>query len=185
MIWFPIVCGGPLSPSDWIQLAIAVFTLFAAIAAMIAAWSSDRAAQASLYSQLMDQYGSPEMLEALRQLILWRNQAKHNRDAEVMSFHEVVDEWATAIQSPEPSQPIREQDIRRRRVTYFYSVVARLIDERRLSAGFAADLRSLSGREVLCEIVLPMERALRKARNARPDDGGAELLKRLERLFCS
>ena len=51
-------------------------------------------------------------------------------------------------------------------MTYFYSVFARLIDKRQLSAGFAEDMQRLSGRDISSDIVLPMERALREARHS-------------------
>jgi len=176
--------------ADKIQIVIAVCTAAAAVAAWIAAKDSKRAAQAGLFSQLMAEYGSPEMGDALRELTAWHKGGQPGfqatfRPIHAPSFQENLEGWARSTASLHPSEEALKLHQYRRRITYFFSVVDRLVREGELGGGFARDLQELTGTNVLCTIVLPMEEAFRNARgDAKPDDGGARILTRLKQTFC-
>ena len=173
----------PLDLTDWIQLIVALFTGAAAWAAWASARASKRASEANLFSSLVAQYSAPEMLEALRALEQWRRSLTPDfttgRRAGAGAFFEGnVRGWAKNISSHDPSDQAQALNQQRRRVTQFFSLVARLIQEGELTAGFADELRELSGRHILYQVAIPMELALQEASAT----SNVVAMRRLERL---
>jgi hypothetical protein len=191
------VGNGPaaLNPADWIQVIIALIALAAVVAAVWAARASKRAAEAGLFSTIIGQYSSPEMLEALQSLGHWHRSGTSYVGGVVygdpvfgrgvsVSFLEDVRAWAETIwSSREPGKDAVKLDQYRRRVTYFFALAALLIEEGQLSEGFAGGFRRLLGKELYLDVVVTMELALREARRASSDDGGMKQLQQIHRVF--
>jgi len=189
--------NGPeaLKLADWIQIAIALVALAAIGAAVWSAKTSKRAAEAGLFSTILPQYSSPEMLEALQSLGHWhRSGTSFVRGAVFgepvfgqgasVPFLDDVRGWATTIwESAEPGKDAVKLDQYRRRVTSFFALAALLIESGKLSTGFAEGFRQLLGKELYLDVVLPMELALREARGASPNDGGMKQLQQIHRVF--
>ncbi len=174
--------------AEGIQLLIACASLAAVVAAVWAATAAKRASEAGLFSSIIAQYSSPEMLEALQSLGRWRRSGDPTfspgwRSGDSGSFHQNVRGWAKVALSGQPSEPTVRLDQHRRRVTYFFALAALLIEEGQLSAGFAEGFRSLLGKELYLDVVLPMELAIREHRGACADDGGMKQLEQIHRIF--
>ena len=127
------------------------------------------------------------MLEALRALEQWRRSLTPDfttgRRAGAGAFFEGnVRGWAKNISSHDASDQAQALNQQRRRVTQFFSLVARLIQEGELTAGFADELRELSGRHILYQVAIPMELALQEA-SATTNVAAMHRLERLRRVF--
>jgi hypothetical protein len=138
-------------------LVIAGTTALAAAAAWRAAVATRRTTEANLFSQLMSEYASAEMEKALNLLAnqrdLWL------ADPEERTFQALVENWARIFVSKR--QP-NELNNARRRVSHFYQKASRLIDEDLVSGGLREELLHLSGRDLMHDIVIPLDRALAK-----------------------
>jgi hypothetical protein len=144
----------------WIALGtgvIAVATGFAAAAAWRAATATRRTTEARLFVQLMSEYSSPEMAKAMNHLSRladgWR------KDPQGRPFEQLVDNWAS-IYARDRSDD--QTDNAQRRVSHFYRKVTRIVQEGLLRGGLRKEMLELSGRELMYEVVIPMEQALAK-----------------------
>jgi hypothetical protein len=152
-----------MQATDWMLLLIALFTAAAAGGALWAASHSRRAAQASIFSSLMAQYSDEEMLNAMRALAEWRDQAQRGRTGRDLSLDTKVDEWAYDLASASASTSSRILNEHRRRVTHFFLLAARLIRGQHISGDLAAALVELNGKRIWLDVVAPMEEAMHKA----------------------
>lgn len=214
---FPIPYSGPihvgLGPAEIIQVVIALLTLIIAIATAIAAraavesatgaadsvLATERSSAATLFSNLMAQYSAPEMLHSLRVLENWHrtrtpNFAGGNPPSSALSlFHANVIQWARRVESTDSSdQAALDLTVQRRRVSYFYWLVACLIKGNYLPDTLSNTLRDLSGKDIYAAVVVPMELALREEIRSTainrgdvpdPDDGGMRQLLLIQEVF--
>jgi hypothetical protein len=158
-------------------LVIAVATAAAAIAACVAAVATRRTTDANLFSQLMSEYSSPEMEKALNVLASQRDSWR--ADPEGRTLQTLVDNWARIFVSKRHPDELNNA---RRRVSHFYQRVGRLMDEKLLSGGLREELMSLSARDLMHDIVIPLDRAL--AHELKTDASGDDAhLDRFIRLF--
>ncbi len=169
-----------MSADFWIAIAtsvIAIATGFAAGAAWWAARATRRTTEASLFAQLMSEYSSPEMSKALTYLADLANSWR--RDPTGRSFEQLVDSWASINAQNESDVHTNNA---RRRVSHFYRKTTRIIEEKLISGGLRKELAQLSGRELMHDVVIPMERALaRKLGTDHHEDLG--YIDRFQRTF--
>lgn len=150
-----------MTPDTLIAVAtvvIAIATGFAAAAAWWAARATRRTTEASLFSQLMTEYASPAMSAALKQLAA--NLRGWSEDPQHRSFDELVDRWARITAQRGGAENVLNDA--RRTVSHFYRKATRMIEEGLLTGGLCTELADLSGRDLMHDMVIPMERALAK-----------------------
>jgi len=147
-----------LDSQDWTAIAtvvIAVATAGAAMAAWKSAAATRRTAEAQLFSQLMTEYSSPDMGAALNRLR--EQQRAWSADPQGRSFDELVEAWARHVNdSLLEDDP---NDLARRRVASFFWKAARVISEGLLSGGLKEEVVEIGGKELVAEVVVPMELA--------------------------
>lgn len=134
-------------------LVIACATAVAAIAAWRAARDTRRTTEAQLFSHLMSEYSSPEMAKALSELM--DTALGWETDPLGRSFEDMVKNWARLRQ--QGSHPMGDA---RRRVSHFYRKVTRILQGGLVTGGLRSELEELNGRDVMHEVVIPIERAL-------------------------
>jgi len=164
------------------SIVATVAQVLAAAGACAAAWyarqsaeSSARAAQAQLFTQLADAYDTPEMAQALRSLRRWR-------EDRATDFAIAVEDWATDQVSDRPSEATLARDTQRRLVSHFFGKAALTVEEHMLAGNTRDFVASLYGREVMRDVVLPMDRALHR-RQGSPTADAFEMEKRFLRAF--
>lgn len=165
--WIPtaVVIWASMTLNEWIDLAIAIGTAIAAGAACFSAYATRRTSEAQLYVELMSEYASTEMEAALTTL---RNTLDHwSLPLSSATYAEEIADWARRTVSVRPpNNPINDA---RRRVSHFYRKVTRVISEKLLNDGLRDELRHLSGRYLMHDIVIPLDRALSQEAGTKAD----------------
>jgi hypothetical protein len=154
---------------------IAGGTLAAAWFAKLSADSSAKAMQAQLYSDLIQSYDMDVMSNALRELANWRA-------GRAADFDTAVKDWAREQASERPSPACLELDRKRSFVSHFYHKASRLIEGGMLQAGLKDEIVALFGKQVMHDVVLPMDRAAHTAQKS-PARNAMEQERRFLRAF--
>lgn len=155
-----------MTQSDW-TLVLTALSAMGALGAALAAWRSARAttlaAEAQLFSVHYADYGTAEMLRALRVLRMWKSE---NGD-------EFEVKWKRALDANDPKA--HEVDQARRQVRFYFFRALRLYEANYVSKRFVEELAAVDGINILYDIVEPLEYAL----NARYDNSRFEKLRSL------
>ena len=141
----------------------ALGALGAAIAAAASARATRRAAEAQLFSTHYAEYGTAEMLRALRVLRVWHSDMGNEFEIK----------WKKALDANE--ERAHEVDQARRYVKFYFMKVLRLHESGYVNKRFLKELTAVDGINILYEIVEPLEFAL----NARFDVSKFNRLKKL------
>jgi len=141
----------------------ALGALGAAVAAAASARATRRAAEAQLFATHYAEYGTSEMLRALRVLRAWRSDMGDEFEIK----------WKRALDSKD--ERAHEVGQARRHVKFYFMKALRLYEAGYVSQKFLTELAGVDGINILYDIVEPLEFAL----NARFDDSKFKLLKNL------
>jgi hypothetical protein len=137
-------------------IVIAVATGFAAFGAMRAARATSDTVAAQLFQQLMTEYASPEMGEALEEL---RRQSATLADQPgAPSAAEARERWARITTSP--GHASNSLNAARRRVSHFFAKTARILDAGLISGSLRQELEQLAGLDLVHRLVSPLNQAL-------------------------
>lgn len=169
-----------LDANAWIAvgtIVIALATAAAAFGARSSAVATKRAVEAQLFSQLMSEYSSPAMAEAI--LVLKTNERAWRTDSGGQTFEQLIARWADRIGRGLPSDdPINNA---RRRVAHFFWKAARLIEEGLLTGGLREAIQDLNAKDIVYDVVIPLEEALARVQFA--DVAAAAEFARFRRAF--
>ena len=154
---------------------IAGGTLAAAWFAKASADASARVMQAQVYSDLMQSYDQDVMSNALRELGKWH-------EGRAVDFDTAINDWATEQVSARPSSACLERDRQRRLVSHFFHKASLLVEENMVQAGLKNEILALFGKQIMRDVVLPMDRALHIAQGS-PSKNAMELEKRFLKVF--
>ena len=156
----------------------AVFTAGTAAAAALATRATRRSTEAQVFSALMSEYGSREMSEALRELGAWEK----GYSSSGQPFKQATDSWGKDLASPRPSDETLRRNEQRRLVAHFFWKTSSLIEEKFLRGGLAKELTSHAGKNVMLNVVLPLEMVLRSTIGADSAES-VRLEDRFKRVF--
>ena len=137
-------------------VVIALATGVAAVAAAFAARATRRTTEAQIFSALMSEYASAEMGTALGQL-----RDAHRgwyRDPQGRQPEKLIEAWARRQVDVGAHGDLT--DSARRLVAHFYWKATRIIDEGLVRGGLKEELRSLAGKDLMYDIVIPLETLL-------------------------
>lgn len=158
-------------------IIIAVATAAAAFATRSSAHAAKRTVEAQLYIQLMSEYSSADMAQAI--LVLKTNERGWRNDSEGRTFDQMLTRWAERIARGMPSDdPVNNA---RRRVAHFFWKAARLIEEGLLTGGLRQAIQELNAKDLMYDLVTPMEQAL--ARLQFPDLAAPTDFARFQKAF--
>ncbi len=167
----------PVTVGDAVPIISAAALVAAAWAAVRSARDSQRAAQATLYTEIMSRYSSPEMAEALRYLANLQTIAEP-------SLEKFAASWAQSIASGRPiSDQVREIDHHRRRVAHLFWDASLLVNDGLITEGLRQELLDLSGRTIMRDVVLVLEVELHKAEKT-PSPTAMHKVERFLSVFC-
>jgi hypothetical protein len=156
---------------------IAIATAGAAAGAFCAARATRRTSETQLFTQIMSEYASSEMGEALRHLRVqysrWAN------DPSNRPFERLVEAWANTYATSGSSGD--RTDSARRLVSHFFQKVTRIVEEGLVRGGLRQEFLSLSGKDLMYDIVIPLDRAL--AKHIKTEAGVEDFIERFQRVF--
>lgn len=132
----------------WYEALVMLFAAAAAIGAWAAAWATKRAAEAQILLDLLNDYATPEMAEALRTLRSWQEQ--HG--------DEFADNWELGMATSDANADA--VDHARRRVSAYFQNVDELWQNRLISRNTARAAVDKAGLPVLINVCGPLERRL-------------------------
>src|SRR6266581_3008494 len=153
-----------------IGFGLALITALTALGALLAAigsWRSARAtrraAEGNLFSALYAEYGTPEMLRALRVLRSWKSD----------TGDEFEIKWKRALDASD--ERAHDVDGARRQVKFYFMRALRLFQAGYVSQRFLREVVAVDGVNILYDIVEPLEYAL----NPGYDRSGFDTLRRI------
>jgi len=143
---------GAFAMNEVLLVFSAIGAVFAAFGAWRAASATKKAKMADLFFQFVQDYASKEMLNSLRILRDWKE--NHGPGFEI--------EWLQALREDGSGEHEAAYlvDIARRRVKFHYYTLLRSLERHYVDKGFLEDVGSLSGINLLYEVVEPLEQAL-------------------------
>lgn len=130
----------------WYELLVAVFAAAGALGAWAAARATKRAAEGQILLELLSEYATPEMAEALVTLRAWK----------VVKGEAFASEWATARDEP-AGQAV---DRARRYVTSYFQNTDQLWQIGLISKRTTRAAVDKAGLAVLLYVCVPLERKL-------------------------
>lgn len=147
------------------MIATAGFTFLTAIGAFIAACATKRAAQAQLYTKLMEEYSEREMSEALRILKkvqkerVWEEWLKYEQAQDSLSKDSAQSNVTRLIRkAPNGSNKAADKvDEVRRHVKYYFLKIYKLDVQGFLPEKLTKELLSVDGIKLFFEVVQRME----------------------------
>ena len=142
---------------ETIAIVLAMISALGALGAAIGAWLSARAtrsaAEAQLFSRFMEEYGTPQMLTALRTLRNWK--AKQGDEFE--------EKYRKALGEADPN--VHKVEQARRLVKFYFLKALRLYEAGFVTQRFLKEVAAVDGVNILYDIVEPLEYALNPAYN--------------------
>ena len=130
--------------------------IWQAIVAKNAARSAKVDSSASRYERLTADYNKLATSGALKRL----RQFKEKHDGK--TFDERVSDWVADVESTRPSELARELDHDRRSAGELFHKAAVLVLKGALDAEWADEIKRWSGKDIVRDVVLPMNRAKRE-----------------------